>query len=456
VALHLLIALDSEPASAVVWLAWLLTYLVQSAICAVAAKLFVQFRALSSSVRSYVWLSALMVPLATAALAASSFASVGQAGLSHDVELLSFRNALGSTGTHSSAIRPVDAGPQPSAARVAAPNARSSDHPPGPHGAALSRDSLLRGLLALLCLATLLGGARYVVSLVLFWRHQHARAEVEDRRVVARFERLRDRVGLPVVALTQSTVLDVPLVLGTSEICIPQGSSAAPDAEIDAVLAHELAHVERRDGIVFPLVGLVQSLFWWQPLNHWLGSRFREAAELACDDRAVELTGDPLGLARALARVASDASVTTPRMAPAMARAGSAHQLVARVRRLAGAQPRPSSGWHRGWLPASLLIVAATASVSVRAARSPLPPSAAEGQPARRDSTSEAVAATERIAELMRREKQLEAEIAALEVPDARRSTESEVRLLELQQRLRHVRETAAWIERGFSGESRP
>jgi beta-lactamase regulating signal transducer with metallopeptidase domain len=434
----LLIALGSEPSPAVIALAWLLTYLVHAVIWGAAAALVVRWRAFSASTKSYLWLTALLGPLLTTVFAGSSWMGVGRPSISRAVEILAPSGRIASTRT--ALLSPLLQLPSASAFPV---------------GLGLS------SLVAILSFATLLGCLRFFATLVLLWRRQRARTPITDPRLLERLELLRRHAGLRIVTLTQSAAVDVPLVLGRSEICIPRASlSAESDAEVDAVLAHELAHIERGDGIVFPLVGLVQSIFWWQPLNRWLAARFRQAAELACDDRAVELTGDPLALARALARVARDASSPGYAMTPAMARAQSASALVARVRRLVHASSRAGSRSRWGWAIASVIAVAAvTSSLSVRAARTPPPLSPTQFALEARESALDSIAgstATERIAELVRLEQQLESETEALQRAAAQHSGDSAARILELQQQLRHARETAAWIERTFVGESRP
>lgn len=502
--LHLLIALGSEPLPAVIALAWLLTYLVHSVIWGTAIAPVVRWRALSPGTKSYLWLAALFGPLLTTALAASSWVGVGRPSISRDVEVRSPSGRIAATRTaspRSGTVEPLpsaaepglglgwsDAGalsssvpapfasPRAAAARVEGAGTPSLADATGdesrdtdllspllqlPSASAFPVGLGLSSLVAILSFATLLGCLRFFATLVLLWRRQRARTPVTDPRLLGRLERLRRRAGLRVVTLTQSSTVDVPLVLGSSEICVPLASlTAASDAEVDAVLAHELAHIERRDGIVFPLVGLVQSIFWWQPLNSWIAARFRQAAELACDDRAVDLTGDPLALARALARVARAASSPGYAMTPAMARAQSASVLVARVRRLVYASSRAGSRPHWGWAIASVIAVAGvTSSLSVRAVRTPSPPNAVRVALDTRKSaldSSAAGTATDRIAELVRREQQLESEIELLQRAAAQHSGDAAARILELQQQLRHVRETAAWVERTFVGESSP
>ena len=103
---------------------------------------------------------------------------------------------------------------------------------------------------------------------------------------------------------------------------MPVGLLPLCDAELDSVLAHELAHLERRDGVWFPVVGVAVATLWLQPLCGWAAARFRDNAEQACDDRAVELTRDAPALARVLLQLASGAAVRAPGLlAPAMANA---------------------------------------------------------------------------------------------------------------------------------------
>lgn len=49
------------------------------------------------------------------------------------------------------------------------------------------------------------------------------------------------------------------------------------------ILAHEAAHVQRRDPLANSLCALLQCLFWFHPLMHWAARHFRLDQELACD-----------------------------------------------------------------------------------------------------------------------------------------------------------------------------
>lgn len=67
-----------------------------------------------------------------------------------------------------------------------------------------------------------------------------------------------------------------------------------------AVLAHEFAHLRRRDTLVSALAWCVRCLFWFHPFAWWVSRKVSELAELACDVAALERVGDPIEYSRML------------------------------------------------------------------------------------------------------------------------------------------------------------
>jgi len=59
--------------------------------------------------------------------------------------------------------------------------------------------------------------------------------------------------------------------------------------ETDTLLAHELAHLSRRDHLARHLELAASALFWWHPVAWWAAHRLRRAQELCCDQRVAEL-----------------------------------------------------------------------------------------------------------------------------------------------------------------------
>ncbi len=93
-----------------------------------------------------------------------------------------------------------------------------------------------------------------------------------------------------------------PVTLGClrSRILLPADWSDWSDSKRAAALAHELAHVERRDALFAALAALNQCLYWFHPLAWLLPRRLAWHSEQACDDRAITLTGAPIPYARHL------------------------------------------------------------------------------------------------------------------------------------------------------------
>jgi beta-lactamase class D len=105
---------------------------------------------------------------------------------------------------------------------------------------------------------------------------------------------------------------------------------------LEAVLAHELAHVRRHDYLVNVLQTGVETLLFYHPAVWWVSRQIRAEREHVCDDMAVRLTGDAMTYARALTRI-ERLRTTTPRLAMA-ADGGS---LRSRVSRLVEGPPGP-------------------------------------------------------------------------------------------------------------------
>jgi uncharacterized protein (TIGR03435 family) len=69
-------------------------------------------------------------------------------------------------------------------------------------------------------------------------------------------------------------------------------SERLEDAHLDAILAHELWHVRRRDNLAAALHMLVEAIFWFHPLVWWLGARLIDERERACDEAVLESGSD--------------------------------------------------------------------------------------------------------------------------------------------------------------------
>ena len=125
-----------------------------------------------------------------------------------------------------------------------------------------------------------------------------------------------------------------------------------PPNLLEAIVAHELAHLRRCDLWVNLLQRVAEALLFYHPAIWWLSARLRRERELCCDELAVTATGARLEYAEALELTARWATVDgRPTLAAGFFGEGKMN-LLHRVRSVLGiSNERPASLW-----PASLLL----------------------------------------------------------------------------------------------------
>jgi uncharacterized protein (TIGR03435 family) len=117
-------------------------------------------------------------------------------------------------------------------------------------------------------------------------------------------DRMAARLGLSRdVHVVDSSLIDTPVVFGWLRpvVLLPVASvTQLSPAQVQAILAHELAHVRRHDYIVNVLQTVVETLLFYHPAVWWVSARIRAEREHCCDDVAVQACGDAIGYAEAL------------------------------------------------------------------------------------------------------------------------------------------------------------
>jgi uncharacterized protein (TIGR03435 family) len=186
-----------------------------------------------------------------------------------------------------------------------------------------------------------------------------------DEALRQRVARLASRMGLHrAVKVATSARADGPSVIGWLRPLIllpPATLMGLTTTQLDAVLAHELAHVRRHDYLVNVVQMLAETLLFYHPAVWWVSSRLRVERELCCDDEAVRMSGDATAYAKALVTMAK-------LQVPAMAMGSTGGSLTDRVRRLLGAaRPEPSRPAALGLLALAVMFVTISfASVSAQ------------------------------------------------------------------------------------------
>jgi beta-lactamase regulating signal transducer with metallopeptidase domain len=142
------------------------------------------------------------------------------------------------------------------------------------------------------------------------------------------------------VSVRVSDRIAEPMLIGIADpvILLPKYAleKLAPE-QVDAVIAHETWHVQRRDNLAGAIHTLVQALFWFHPFVWWIGAKLIHEREHACDEGALDDGCDPLTYAQALLRVCTH-SVASRHFCRASAAGG---DLRVRLRAIVSAKRRP-------------------------------------------------------------------------------------------------------------------
>ena len=134
----------------------------------------------------------------------------------------------------------------------------------------------------------------------------------------------------------ESELVSVPLTIGALRptILLPLTWREWDDAKLDAVLAHEVSHVARRDALTQRLSLLHRVIFWFSPLAWWLHRHLADLAEQASDEAALACGADCKTYARTLLGF-FEALQTAPGQVwwqgVSMAKAGQAEQRIERI-----------------------------------------------------------------------------------------------------------------------------
>jgi uncharacterized protein (TIGR03435 family) len=231
---------------------------------------------------------------------------------------------------------------------------------PGPSASDVMTWLVLIWLLGSFVLSVRLIGGCIVAARI---RSQPAAAPPPEWRTALDSLLARTRVSFPVKLLV-SGLVEAPAVVGWLKpaILLPASSvtGLAPE-QIEAILAHELAHIRRHDYLVKVLQRAVETLLFYHPAVWWLSSQVDAERETCCDDFAVALTGDTLTYVSALATLESRRA---EHLVPLLAANGGS--LRSRIARLLG-QSSASAGSSVTGLIGGMLTAVAVGSLMAQA-----------------------------------------------------------------------------------------
>lgn len=153
------------------------------------------------------------------------------------------------------------------------------------------------------------GALKLLWKMILFRKQRKSWQVVNSPEIHSCLHRLQGLFGIKIeVHVLTSDERSEPAVCGVLSpiIVLPTGiEERLSQEELDALLAHELAHLQRRDPVWNLVFSLIANCFIWQPLNYYCMRQWRATAEICCDKIALSRGVDRFTLARCLTRVAS-------------------------------------------------------------------------------------------------------------------------------------------------------
>jgi bla regulator protein BlaR1 len=123
--------------------------------------------------------------------------------------------------------------------------------------------------------------------------------------------RTASRLHLPNMRVMTMEVMISPAFAepGVFGICrpvllLPAGiTNSLTPPQLEAILAHELCHIRRRDNLATAIHMTVEAVFWFHPLVWWLGARLMDERERACDEEVLLLGSEPQVYAEGILKI---------------------------------------------------------------------------------------------------------------------------------------------------------
>jgi uncharacterized protein (TIGR03435 family) len=187
----------------------------------------------------------------------------------------------------------------------------------------------------LIVIGVWLAGWRQVAAIL---RNSHPDSGGRENAILGRI-RERMRIKSPVALLVSQSAME-PGVIGIfhSMLLWPNGiSESLGEDQVEAIIAHELAHVSRRDNLTAALAMFCTAIFWFHPLAWWMKARAMDMRERACDEAVILFGNRPEVYASSILR-ACEFSIDSP-LASVSGITGS--DLKERVRRIMCDSPLP-------------------------------------------------------------------------------------------------------------------
>jgi beta-lactamase regulating signal transducer with metallopeptidase domain len=190
---------------------------------------------------------------------------------------------------------------------------------------------------------------------------------IEDNEWISKVDYLRKKINLKKrIGFAESALTKVPLVLGYFKpvVLFPVGLlTGLPQNQIEAIIAHELAHIKRYDVLINFVQSFAEVIFFYNPFVWWISHKIRSERENCCDDIAINLSGDSVTYAKALANVESFKESNEPLFAIPLFK--NQNQLLRRIKRMIQKEQN-QNGFKEKFAAALIFIGIIVAAVAIK------------------------------------------------------------------------------------------
>jgi len=182
----------------------------------------------------------------------------------------------------------------------------------------------------MLFLMRFLGGFIYLKKIV-------AQSEIGSDRLTTTLKRINKKYRINrILSVKESKSITTPMVIGYIKpiILFPMGLvTQLSVSEIEAILAHELAHIKRHDYLLNIIQIITESVFYYHPALWYISSRIRYERENCCDDMAIKMTNSSMSYAKTLIKLQE---LKPTGMQTSLALTGHKSQFAQRIQRILG------------------------------------------------------------------------------------------------------------------------
>ena len=327
--------------------AWLATYAIHSTLLIGGVALFVRWRAPNAAVRDFAWKLALTGAIATATIQlTANVRPVGSVAFEHPAAATAAAAATTTAAAFAPRAQvgvastkredePAIGLSQADAESRSLDGSRNALAPAAPAADDLTTPRMTNYVVIAWSAVALLLALTYLARRLMLAGRLVTRRPVTEGRLHALLGVVQRETGFTApVTLTAASTISSPVALGLAEICVPEVALTDLDEDQQrGLLAHELAHLARRDPLWLDVASLLERVFFFQPLNRVARRALQQNAEYICDDWAATHTGSGEPLARCLARVAEWIEAS-PLGVPVAGMAEQRSLLVTRISRL--------------------------------------------------------------------------------------------------------------------------